>query len=205
MKKLLVLTIILLFLIRGHVPLHSSSDGSEEPLADNPVVQQKSRDGWVYGQIEYLHDILSPNEYFLLLHDYPSSDLGVPEVYGGYATTDVYATVRLRGVAVPHGLQTAQVRARPPLYLSRERERWDKAMQYVWNLMQPTRTFRVGNFEVLEENRLIEADIEVQLGGVWLNLAVLMVNDHVAAATQEGVDWDFGARELAPRNPNVPR
>lgn len=205
MKKVFVLVIVLLLFIRGGTYIFGGSDGRDDPIPDKPVVPDITKEGWVYGQIEYRDDIRSPNEYFLLLHDHPSNDLGVPDVYGGYDTTDVYAKVRLRGISVPRELQDVEDRARPPRYLSRERERWDFAMQYVWNIMQPTRTFRVGNFEVLEDDKMLEADIEVQLGGAWLNLAVLMVNDHVAAANQEGVDWDFGAREMAPRNPNVPR
>ena len=190
------------------LPMKGSSNGDGEPDPPEkrtiPILDDKNG-GWVYGQIEHPHDVFAPNLYFIKLHDYPSGNLGVPDVYGGYDTTDVYAKVQLRGVSVPRGLQSKEDRARPPLYLSRERERWAKAMQYVWNLMEPTKTFRIGNFEVLEENKLLEADIEVQLGGAWLNLAVLMVNDHIGRAEVKDIDWDFGGYGVAPLNPNVPK
>ena len=202
MNKWIVIIMLLCLMIPGSKILFSDAPPEEVENGWHPPTERKK--GWVYGQIEYQHDILAPNEYFLKLHDHPSDNLGVPEVYGGYATTDVYAKVKLRGIAVPRALQEVESRARPPLYLDRERRRWDEAMQYVWNVMQPTKTFRVGNMEILEEDKLLEADIEVQLGGQWLPLAVLMVNDHFAAAEQN-VTWDFGAKELAPQNPNVPR
>ena len=178
-------------------------DPSEKPTV--PILDSKKNGGWVYGQIEFPYDVFAPNLYFMKLHDYPNESLGVPDVYGAYATTDVYVKVQLRGVSVPRGLQEKEKRARPPLYLERERERWAKAMQYVWNLMEPTKTFRLGNFEVLKENELIEADIEVQLGGAWMNLAVLMVNDHIVRANVENIDWDFGGYGVAPLNPGVPK
>ena len=207
MKKSHIISILTVFsiLIIASV-IFSNGDGEPDPPEKPtiPVLDDKNG-GWVYGQIEFPHDVRTPIEYFLLLHDYPSVALGVPDVYGGYDTTDVYAKVRLRGVSIPRGLQDKEDRARPPLYLERERERWAKAMQYVWNVMQPTKTLRLGNFEVLEENKLLEADIEVQIGGAWLNLAALMVNDHIARAEVKGVDWDFGGYGVAPLNPNVPK
>ena len=200
-----ILTVFSIFIIASII--FSNGDGEPDPPEKPtiPVLESDKNGGWVYGQIEYRDDLLAPNEYFLLLHDYPSGNLGVPDVYGGYASTDVYAKVKLRGVSIPRELQSKEDRARPPLYLSRERARWAYAMQYVWNLMEPTKTFRLGNFEVLEENELLEADIEIQLGGAWLNLAVLMVNDHIVRADMENIDWDFGGYGVAPLNPNVPK
>ena len=212
MKKLhlihfsVILSVLIFTIIFLSLSTQGNGDGEpdtpEKPII--PVLNDKNG-GWVYGQIEYQHDVLAPNEYFMKLHDYPSGNLGVPDVYGAYATTDVYVKIQLRGVSIPRELQEKEKRARPPLYLSRERERWAKAMQYVWNLMQPTKTFRLGNFEVLKENELLEADIEIQLGGAWLNLAVLMVNDHIVRANVADIDWDFGGYGVAPLNPNVPK
>ena len=210
-KNLIHISVILPILIFAIIVLSLSTQGNGDGEPDppekptSPILKTGKNGGWVYGQIEYIHDVRSPIEYFMKLHDYPSGNLGVPEVYGGYATTDVYTKVRLRGVSFPRELQSKEDRARPPLYLSRERERWNYAMQYVWNVMQPTKTFRLGNFEVIEENKLLEADIEVQLGGAWLNLAVLMVNDHIVRADIKDIDWDFGGYGVAPLNPNVPK
>ena len=196
MKKLFILIIGLSIFIHGHTPIFSSSDGSDEP----PAELEK---GWVYGKIEYLHDVLTPREYFMLLRAHPQAK--VPKITGGYATTDVYVKVRLRGVSTPRNLQNAENRHRPHIWLDRERERWNTAMQYVWNVMQPNRTFRVGNFKVLESDELLEADIEFLLGGLWINLASSMVNDEIARTPQDEFEWDWGSRGISPVNPNVPR
>ena len=196
MKKLLVLILFLSIFIQGHAPLFSGSEGTDEPTTV-PV------NGWVYGTIEYPHDVLSPRDYFIILHAHPKAK--VPNITGGYATTDVHVKVRLRGVSTPRSLHSAETRHRPHIYLKRERERWNFAMQYVWNVMQPNKTFRVGNFKVLEKDVRLEADIEVLLGGTWINLASTMINDEIARTPQEEFQWDWGSRGIGPTNPNIPQ
>lgn len=200
MKKLFILIILLTIFIHGHAPIFSSSDGSDAPPPNTPDAPKK---GWVYGKIAYPHDVLTPRDYFLLLRAHPQAK--VPKITGGYATTDVYVKVRLRGVSTPRDLQNTADRHRPHTYLDRERERWDKAMQYVWNVMQPNRMFRVGNFKVLKADALLEADIEFLLGGMWINLANTMINDEIARAPQAEFEWDWGSRSIGPTNPNIPR
>ena len=195
MKKLFIFVILLSLFIHGDVAIFSSSDGSDEPT--------EPKKGWVYGKIAYQHDVLTPREYFMLLRAHPQAK--VPKIEGGYVTTDVSVKVRLRDVSTPRALQNAEDRHRPHIYLDRERERWDKAMQYVWNVMQPNRTFRVGNFKVLKSDALLEADIEFLLGGMWINLANTMVNDEIARTPQEDFEWDWGSRGIGPTNPNIPR
>lgn len=200
MNKLLIIsTLITLLLIPGHIHIYGSGPGDDE---DQPITEEL-QDGWVYGYIQYLHDILKPNEYFMLLKDYPTNtEQGVPQVVGGYATTDVYVKVRLRGVDVPRALQSAPPRHRPHEWLKRERYRWDDSMKYVWNIIQPHRTFRVGNFKVLEKDELLEADIEFYLGGQWHNLALAMLNDERARPPDS--DWDWGSPLGSLVNPNLP-
>ena len=197
MKKLLLLIPILIILIYGHAHIFGSSDGTDEPNITQIT------NGWVYGKIEYPHDVLTPRDYFLLLRAHPQAK--VPMITGGYATTDVYVKVRLRGVSTPRALHNPDDRHRPHIYLDRERERWNTAMRYVWNVMHPNKTFRVGNFEVLETDQLLEADIEFLLGGTWISLANTMVNDEIARTPQEEFDWDWGTRGIGPTNPNIPR
>ena len=141
--------------------------------------------GWVYGRIEYEHDLLAPNLYFLELLASPGGK--VPMIGGGYASTDVHAIVRLRGVDVPRALHGPSERHRPHLWRDQERERWNAAMQYVWNVCEPTKTFRVHNMVVIDEDRVIEADIEFWLGGAFHNLAVsLCCNDEHASPCADG-------------------
>ena len=197
MKKLMILALILCVFVRGDVLIYGGGD--DDP--DEPTAELNNE--WVYGTIEYQHDLLTPRDYFMRLRAHPEAK--VPNINGGYATTDVYVNVRLRGVSTPRELQTATDRHRPHIYLQRERQRWDLAMQYVWNLMQQNKTFRVGNFEVITADALLEADIEYLLGGMWVNLATTLVNDEIARTPQAEFEWDWGSRGIGPTNPNVPR
>ena len=171
---------------------------------DDVAMQEEKETGWVYGRIEYRHDLLAPNLYFMELLAHPKAK--VPLIEGGYASTDVHVVVRLRGVSVPRALQAASERHRPHIWRDRERRNWDKAMQYLWNLTDPTHTFRVHNMEAVEADRVIEADIEFFLGGAWHNLAITMLNDEHARPVQtDGSTWDPGRKEWSLENPLNPR
>ena len=200
MKKLSIIILLFLMLfVNGHPYIFGNGDGGEDP---DPIVSEAYKKGWVYGKIEYLHDVLSPRDYFMLLRAHPQAK--IPKITGGYATTDVYVKVRLRDVSTPRELHIAENRHRPHIYIDRERQRWNEGMQYVWNLMQPNRTFRVGNFSVLVPDQVLEADIEVLLGGTWLNLANVMRNDGIARMPVPEFEWDWGSRSVDPINPNIP-
>ena len=184
---------------------HGSGDDDSDPVEEiSDVLDEEMIDTepqWVYGKIEYLHDILRPDLYFMLLRGHPGSP--IPMIEGGYATTDVWVTVRLHGVEVARPLQEKSVRHRPHNYLDNERRRWDRAMAYVWSVCGPNGTFRVGNLEVIEADKVLKGDIEFLLGGQWHLLSVAMLNDFHALA--EGGDWDFGAPEFGVANPNIPK
>lgn len=186
------------------VSLCFASGGGDAPIADEPIATEL--DNWIYGKIEYRHDLLAPNLYFMVLRAYPGKP--VPLVTGGYATTDVYAVVRLRGVDVPRGLQVSADRERPHDWLSNERERWDASMGYLWKVISVNRTFRVHNLAVVDDagDRVLEGDLEVWLGGQWLSLALLMLNDgHARPEQLDGTQWDWGMRTVPLVNREVPK
>ena len=193
--------IMLMFVVCAS--LFASGPGDE---AGPPAEQSETEgSGWVYGRIEYLHDLLAPNLYFLELLAHPDGQ--VPMIEGGYASTDVHAIVRLRGVDTPRAMHSVvSERHRPHLWRDRERERWDAAMRYVWNVCAPTKTFRVHNMVVIEADRVIEADIEFYLGGAWHNLAIVLIQDEHARPVQtDGSTWDPGSPTYGLENPNIPR
>ncbi len=162
--------------------------------------------GWVYGKVEYRHDLRSPQEYFMLLRAHPGEP--VPLITGGYATTDVYAFVRLRGVDTPRSLQHSVNRNRPHDWLAHERARWDSALAYLWHIIAPTRLLRVHGLAVVdsEGDGLLEGDLEIWLGGQWLNLGYLLMNDgHARPEQLDGTAWDWGASTVPLLNPNVPK
>ena len=192
--------ILHLFIICVSLSLASGPGDEEMP----PLPDETEDTGWVYGRIEYLHDLLAPNLYFLELLAHPEGQ--VPKIEGGYASTDVHVVVRLRGVDVPRAMHAVNERHRPHLWRDRERERWDAAMQYVWNLFEPTKTFRVHNMVVIDEDRVLEADIEFYLGGAWHNLAIALLQDEHARPVQtDGSTWDPGGKNYGLENPDMPR
>lgn len=206
MKIAVSLTVgILLLMMLCYAGLFWVQGSGDDDLADlSPDVYTPARDasdGWVYGKIFYVHDILDPNCYFMLLRAHPGAP--VPLIEGGYATTDVWVTVKLRGVVVPRALQDKLSRNRPHDWLDRERARWDKSMRYVWSVAGPKKTFKVYNLKVLKEDKILEADLEFLLGGQWHLLAVAMLNDKKALPA--GEEWDFGDEEFGPMNPNIPK
>ena len=175
----------------------------EDPDGQTPLSPDTKGD-WVYGRIEYEHDLLAPNLYFMELLAHPGGK--VPRIEGGYASTDVHVIVRLRGVDVPSAMHTPDERNRPHIWRDRERRNWADAMEYVWNVTDPTHTFRVSNLKVIDEDRVLEADMEFYLGGAWQNLALALLNDELARPIQSnGATWDPGSKEYSLENPNVPR
>ena len=169
----------------------ASSDGEDDPASE----------GWVYGQLEYIHDILEINRYHMKLLASPKSK--VPDVVGAYMFTDVGVNVKLRGVHVPRALQNAEQLHRPHQWRVRERARWDRGMRYVWSIAAPTKTFRLHNLKKLDD-RTIEADIEFLLTGVWHDLAIALMTDGFARPLQQdGTQWDAGSYEYGLENPNI--
>ena len=201
----LLIVLILLSLAIVSTQLVESSGPGDEDIPFKPISEiEEGKGNWVYGKIEYFHDLLAPNRYFMLLRAHPGSP--VPMIEGGYATTDVYLDVILRGVDVARAVQNKSERTRPHDFIDRERQRWDSALHYVWNLTEPNRTFRVGNMVVIEEDKAIMADMDVLVGGTWHSLALFMIADEHARPTQiDGQEWDFGSRNLGTINSQVPK
>ena len=207
-KKLIYgITVLLLITVAStlfHLHRADTSGPGDEELPPEVPPDTEVSSGWVYGRIEYQHDLIAPDTYFMELLAHP--DAKVPMIEGGYASTDVHVRVRLRGVDVPRAMHDPEARARPHIWRDRERARWDAAMAYVWNLTDPTHTFRVHNMAVIVEDKVIEADIEFWLGGAWHNLAIALLNDdHARPIQTDGSTWDPGSPTWGLENPNLPR
>ena len=193
MKTTLVCIVVIALLFGfGYFATVIFGNGNDDDLDDTPLTAPEVREGWVYGKLEYPHDTLTPNRLFMLLMAHPKAH--VPKITGGYAETDVWATVEVRGIDVPRALQNVSERHRPHLWLERERQRWDRAMAYIWNVCGNNRTFRVGNFQVIEPDKVLLADIEFLLGGAWHDLRLSLISDNLVLPTQlDGTQWDFGS------------
>ena len=184
----------------------------DDDLTEMSDTTPEMRKGWAYGFVEHQHDLDKPNLFYTKLQWHEEAD--IPNVKGGYAMTDVDAFVKLRGVDVGKALHHARHRGRPHVWQRKERQRWADAMNYVWNLVDQTHTFRVHNMQHVGttldgdtyEDGIIEADMEILLGGVWHNLAIMMMQDDMARPIQaDGSEWDPGSREYSLLNPNIPK
>ena len=212
MKKNLILTSALLVLLLACViTIFGNGDDAPDTAPDDIDFNEGPKEKWIYGRILYLHDLLSPNLYFmeLLIHpDHPDA-----KTIDGYVSMDGHAIVRLRGVGVPRAMHTASERFRPHGWRDQERLNWDKAMAYVWNLTEITHTFRVHNPKVIKVDlpmfdvtHVLEADIAYFAGGNWHNLAYSMLSDEHARPLQaDGTLWDPGSKEYSLEHPNLPR
>ena len=187
-------------------------NGNDDDLTEMSQSTPEMRKGWAYGFIEHEHDLDKPNLFYTKLQWH--TEANIPGIKGGYATTDVDVFVKLRGVDVGKALHHARHRARPHVWQRKERERWADAMTYVWNLIDQTHTLRVHNMKHIGttldgdtyEDGILEADMEILLGGVWHNLAIMMMQDDMARPIQaDGSEWDAGSREYSLLNPNIPK
>ena len=212
MKLKIVYTILIvsLFFVCCYV-IFGNGDDAEPDFMTEPDFMSAPEEHWIYGRIQYLHDLLSPGLYFmqLLIHpDHPDA-----KTIDGYVSMDGHAIVKLRDVDVPRALHTTEERFRPHGWRDQERLNWDKAMAYVWNLTELTHTFRVHNLKIikvdlpmLDVTHVIEADIAYFAGGNWHNLAYSMLSDeHVRPLQADGTLWDPGSKEYSLEHPNLPR
>lgn len=205
--KRLNLALVCLFLTQFHCNAYANGDGAPPP----PIMQELGKD-WVYGFVEYEHDLDKANLYYMKLQAHP--DAKIPKITGGYATTDVDVFVKLRGVDVSKSLHQSRHRKRPHVFQRQERKRWAETMARLWGLIEQSHTFRVHNMKHIGTevdgdtypDGVIEADIELLMGGKWENLALLLVNEEFARPLQkDGTLWDPGSREYSILNPNIPK
>ena len=203
------LAALFLFLVYSCSPLFGNGN---DDLDEVPRTISESSQGWVYGFVEHEHDLEKADVFYMLLQGHPEAK--IPKITGGYATTDVAVFVKLRGVDVGRDLHHARQRHRPHLWQRQERQRWADTLEYLWNLIDQTHTFRIHNLKHIGteldgdtyEDGILEADMEILLGGTWHNLALMMMQDEMARPIQEdGTLWDAGSREYSLENPNIPR
>ena len=191
----------------------ANGDGGSDPPEMQMQTVKLPPDGWVYAFVEYEHDWADPKTAFLKIMAHPKSK--VPRVTGGYAQTDVFAFVRIRGIDTPRAMHHDSVRHRPHRFIERERANWNRAMRYVWTITQPTRTFRLHNLKVIDcddylgkltgEKKILEADWEFLLGGAWHNISIALINDEHARPLEDSIYWDAGTRKYSFENPVVPK
>ena len=170
----------------------------DDDLSDLPILEDamKTEKGEVIAEIAHLHDLISPDYYFVNVLSYPGAKW--PKITGGYADTEVECVIKLRGVDVPSACQVANARyGRLPRNAKRERQRWDHAMQYVWNLVSPNKAFKLTNYKLIEDD-IVETDVEFWTGRKWHDLREYMVQDAHAMPFDADTIWTWGERNVSP-------
>lgn len=213
-KKTLLITCIGFMVATGlGLSLYFDAFGSGD---DAPQRTPKSEaHAGTYAFIEYEHDWLDPATAFLKIMAHPG-DTRVPQITGGYAQTDVFAFVRIRGIDTHRAMHHVDVRKRPHRWIERERENWDTAMQYVWNVTRNTRTLRLSQIKIKKcdpylqrltgDTHILEADWEYYLGGTWHNLGTaLMLDEHARPQQADGTEWDGGSQHYSLEHPHLPK
>ena len=109
--------------------------------------------------------------------------------------TNIFTIVRIRGISVPSQYPS---RARPHAQVARERERFDKAIHYLWAQVHNAETLILERVEWVPADKVYLCDVFVNLGGLELNLATMLVNDGHACKLLEAPHWDWGARLVRP-------
>ena len=172
-----------------------ASGPGDEDMEELPTSDTETK-GAFFARVEYLHHLLKPHEYFAEIKVHPGTGK-FPLITGGYTETNVHCVIRVRGISVPDACQTEDKRDRPHEDVEREQQRWDAAMRYVWNVIEPNRTLRVGNPEIVGD--VVEVDVYFSLGGAWHDLAVSMEADSHAYPITEGYVFDWGKRLVEAR------
>lgn len=177
---------------------------SDSPFDEEPPDETfESANGGVYATIPYRDDLIAADKFFMEVKAHPKAKF--PLIKGGYAETNVHVFIKLRGVSVPTALQTADSRARPHIYVERERKRFDASMDYIWSLVKLNKILKLHDPVVVVEDECVECDIEFMLGGQWVNLAASMMHDEHARPIQEDSEWDWGSRNVTLVNSLIPK
>ncbi len=173
--------------------LAASGDGTEEePIIDVDVTEPEVL-GYFHCHVEIRDDLHRPDAFFGIVETYPSGDAQWPVILTSSHTAETlgYTLIRIRGVSVPS--QFAD-RTRPLIFAERERERFDKAMSYVWALISQSETLVLRNPEAVEGEGYVVCDVSVKIGGHELDLAAMLIADGHARPSG---NWDWGARDVA--------
>lgn len=165
-------------------------DPFQEAVAPEPV--QFVEGVFVNAHLEYAFDVLAIDEYYLEVRAHPGD--GIPGITGGFVTTDVEVSVKLRGVSCPSACRDSESRARPHEEVRRERKRWADGMSFVTSLLMLNQSLRLSNIAAVD-GKLV-ADIEFYLGNEWQDLREILIKDGFAKSDTSV--WNWGQEQLAP-------
>jgi hypothetical protein len=162
-------------------------------MEDVPI-EDVAIDGYFHCHVEIRDDLHQVDAFFGIVEAFPAvGEASWPVIHTESHTAETlgYTLIQIRGLSVPS--QFAD-RTRPLIFAERERERFDRAMSYVWALISQSETLILRNPEAVEGGGYVVCDVAVKIGGHELDLATMLIND--GHARPEG-HWDWGARDVA--------
>ena len=174
--------------------LSASSDGTDEPEPVETVEPETV--GPFHCHVEIRDDLHTVDAFFGIVETYPAGEAQWPVIttHSHTAETLGYTLIRIRGLSVPS--QFAD-RSRPLVFAERERERFDKAMSYVWAFISQSETLILHNPKAVEGEGYVVCDVSVKIGGHELDLAEMLIADGHARPAGK---WNWGARDVAEIN-----
>ena len=170
--------------------LSASSDGEPEPESEPiDVVDPETPESVFHCHVEIRDDLHQVNAFFAIVETYPGGDWPAVETKSHTAETLAYSLIQVRGLSVPSQFTD---RTRTLIFSERERERFDKAMSFVWALISQAETLLLRNPQAVEGGYVI-CDVSLKIGGHELDLAKMLIAD--GHARPAGI-WDWGARDV---------
>ena len=173
--------------------LSASGDGTQPTPDMEEPVDIIEPTGFFHCHVEIRDDLHTPDGFFGIVETFPAGDAQWPVIHTESHTAETlgYTLIQIRGLSVPS--QFAD-RSRPLIFAERERQRFDKAMSYVWALLSQAETLILRNPVATDENGAIVCDVAIIIGGQEINLAEMLINDGHA---RPAGNWDWGARDVA--------
>ena len=167
-------------------------DMPPEPMPEMENLVDSEPTGYFHCQVEMQWDLHQVDAFFGIVEAYPSDGAQWPaiETKSHTAETLGYTLIQIRGLSVPS--QFAD-RSQPLIFTVRERQRFNRAMEYVWALISQSETLILRNPEVIEGHGAVVCDVFARMGGHDLNLAEMMKADGHA---RPAGNWIWGARDV---------
>lgn len=168
-------------------------DMPPEPVPEMENVVETAPDGYFHCSVEIRDDLHQVDAFFGIVETHPAGEAQWPAIttHSHTAETLGYKLIQIRGLSVPS--QFAD-RSRPLIFAERERNRFDKAMSYVWALISQSETLVLRNPEAKDGHGAVICDVSVRVGGHELDLAQMLIADGHA---RPAGNWDWGARDVA--------
>ena len=172
------------------------SGGVDNSDSDNPYLRsdtptQPEASGVFYGKIEYRDEIHSPDLFEAWVRVHPSDGWPEVELHNNISEASVHTWIQMRGISIP---KMNTYRNRPHIEVERERQRFDIAVTFLWNLIHAAEYIVLENPQLVAQEApntpIVVCDVYIEIGGTKVDLAKSLVeNGHAMYNNQDSIDW----------------